>query len=189
MWSRVIFSISGKLAKLDVFSLSIELNDIEIDLSLIKVISNRFGTSWNLLLSQKLSPKVSNCINIETKKSKISKIPNLPNISKIVFKVQMHIKSASLTHQEWKWVQFWHFSIFDVNQTFFLFFDIYGAIFKFDLSALNAKMSMIERPFWKLNSANWNSFKKYTWTMCLVYVFLYHNADVSKNVFVNVNFM
>ena len=87
MWSRVIFSISGKLAKLDVFSLSIELNDIEIDLSLIKVISNRFGTSWNLLLSQKLSPKVSNCIKIE--KSKIAKIPNLPNISQIVFKVQM----------------------------------------------------------------------------------------------------
>ena len=78
MWSRVIFSISGKLAKLDVFSLSIELNDIEIDLSLIKVISNRFGTSWNLLLSQKLSPKVSNCIKIE--KSKILKIPNIPKI-------------------------------------------------------------------------------------------------------------
>ena len=81
MWSRVIFSISGKLAKLDVFSLSIELNDIEIDLSLIKVISNRFGTSWNLLLSQKLSPKVSNCIKIE--KSKILKIPNIPKMQKI----------------------------------------------------------------------------------------------------------
>ena len=86
MWSRVIFSISGKLAKLDVFSLSIELNDIEIDLSLIKVISNRFGTSWNLLLSQKLSPKVSNCIKIEKSKifkiPKITIIPNLLNISK-----------------------------------------------------------------------------------------------------------
>ena len=84
MWSRVIFSISGKLAKLDVFSLSIELNDIEIDLSLIKVISNRFGTSWNLLLSQKLSPKVSNCIKIEkSKMSKFSKIPEIPNLQNI----------------------------------------------------------------------------------------------------------
>ena len=189
MWSRVIFSISGKLAKLDVFSLSIELNDIEIDLSLIKVISNRFGTSWNLLLSQKLSPKVSNCIKIETKKIENFKNSKPAKYFKNSFQGSNAYQEYCFDPARMKMGAILTFFDFWRKSDFFLFFDIYGAIFKFDLSALNAKMSMIERPFWKLNSANWNSFKKYTWTMCLVYVFLYHNADVSKNVFVNVNFM
>lgn len=96
MWSRVIFSISGKLAKLDVFSLSIELNDIEIDLSLIKVISNRFGTSWNLLLSQKLSPRcqIASKLKKKLEKSKKSKISNLVKEVKNEFQIQTFLHAS-----------------------------------------------------------------------------------------------
>ena len=123
MWSRVIFSISGKLAKLDVFSLSIELNDIEIDLSLIKVISNRFGTSWNLLLSQKLSPKVSNCIKIEkSKMSKISKIPKIPNLPNISKSSNAKTRVQLWTSKNQKWARTVIFNFWRKSDFFFLFF-------------------------------------------------------------------
>lgn len=132
---------------------------------------------------------------------KIPKIPNLTNISKSSnAKTRVQLRPS----KNRKWARTIIFNFWRKSDFFFSFLDIYGAIFKFDLSALNAKMSMIERPFWKLNSANWNWFKKYTWTiLCrpgihapepdgprtLELSIFIHNADVSKNVFINLNFM